>query len=130
VHVPTFPALLHELHSPVHALSQHTPSAQWLVRHAASFVPHAWPRSSLQLPLPSHDCVEPAHAPSGLLSSWLAAMFVHVPGVAPAHVWHVGHDGSAQQTPSTQFPLVHWPPFTQLIPLGLFATHWLLALQK
>lgn len=57
-------------------------------------------------------------------------MNVQVPGVVPLQVWHVGHKASPQQTPSTQLLLVHWPPFVQLIPLGLFATHWLLALQK
>jgi hypothetical protein len=34
-------------------------------------------------------------------------MFVHVPGIVPLHVWHVGHDESPQHTPSTQWPLVH-----------------------
>jgi hypothetical protein len=34
VQVPTLPAELHDLHSPVHAVSQHTPSAQWPVAHS------------------------------------------------------------------------------------------------
>jgi hypothetical protein len=63
------------------------------------------------------------HWPAG--AGALSATGVQVPGVPPLQIWQVPQlvlpACSAQQTPSTQLPLMHWLPAVQTRPLALSA---------
>lgn len=85
-------------HGPSHAESQHTPSARNPEAQSAAVDAEA-PSAILQSPtslqlFPSR----PAHV-SG---SSRFCTSVHLPGLAPAHVWHVPQAATLQQTLSVQ----------------------------
>lgn len=74
---------------------------------ALPFVPSHW---ALHLPVPPH-------AARGLIGSPLTAL--HLPTEPLSlHDWHCPSHVPSQQTPSTQFPEVHWTPPEQLAPLS------------
>ena len=56
------------------------------------------------------------------LSTVPAALFEQVPGVARLQAMQVPHLVLEQQTPSTQFPLVHSLPAPHAVPSGFLAT--------
>jgi hypothetical protein len=90
----------HAWHAPSHAESQHTPStrnpdAQAAAVAAAAPLLALHSATSLQL-FPSFAAHESA---SSRFSTSL-----HLPGVTPAHVAHVPHFATLQQTPSLQNP--------------------------
>jgi len=110
-HVPTDPATLHELQFVLHEVSQHTPSTQLPLPHWPA-LEQIWPLVSMQLPPKQADVP------------------VQVPSAAPlGTVWQIPMDPDrlqelqfvlhvvSQHTPSTQFPLPHWPPPVQIWPL-------------
>jgi len=107
--VPTDPETLHELQTPQAPAPQQTPSTQLPLPHTLASE-QVWPLTSLQVPA--------KHAEPGP---------VQVPLVVPSGtVWQVPRDPETshelqrlqllepQHTPSTQFPLPHWPPPVQV----------------
>lgn len=100
VQVPTTPPTLQASHWPVHAELQHTPSAQE--------------------PDPHSDALEQL-SPIG---------FAQVPVLVAAQLRPVAQLAVLQQTPSTQWVLVHSESSPQAVPSAPVLTHWLLALQK
>jgi hypothetical protein len=50
-----------------------------------------------------------------------AATGVQVPLPARLHAWQGAQLAEPQQTPSTQLPLMHWPPVAQVRPFFLSA---------
>jgi hypothetical protein len=106
-HVPFVPcpfsAAVHAWQVAVHAVLQHVPSTQNVLRHS-ELKAHAWPFSFLQLPMPSHVFVPMQFGES----STPDARFEHVP-MLPAilHAWHVVMHALLQQTPSAQNWLKH-----------------------
>ena len=50
-----------------------------------------------------------------------AATGVHVPTAERLQAWQAGQLAEPQQTPSTQLPLMHWPPVVQARPFVLRA---------
>lgn len=100
---------------PPQGVMQHTPlAAQLPVEHWVPLV-HVWPGFALHAPLASQVLV-----PMQLLGSSAFLMAVQVPPVP--HTWQVPHVAVPQQTPSTQFPLVHSVPTMQAVPPAFFAT--------
>ena len=90
------------------------------------------PHATVAAPLVQAPLVQVPVLPQGALAGhWPVgavvpvARFVHVPGVVPAQVWHVGQvvlpAGSEQQTPLTQLPLMHWLAAVHAVPEGLSA---------
>jgi hypothetical protein len=100
-------------HSPVHAESQQTPSAQKPFTHWLFCVqPTPLPRRQAPAPLQTLVPVQLGE------SCWLSGMLAQVPTLpGRLQVWHVPLQLLLQQTPSTQLPLVHWLPCAQRIPL-------------
>jgi hypothetical protein len=108
-HVPTLPATLHALQSPVHEVLQQTPSTQLALRHSA-IEEHCYPMALMHPPEPLHTSA-PAHSLSGSVP---AAMLLHAPSTPPLfaaeHATHVPKQPLLQHTPSAQVPLRHWLP--------------------
>lgn len=75
------------------------------------------PPRPLQTPVLPHSVVGP-QLPG---SASPLATFEQVPLPFRLHAWHIEHPLVMQQTPSMQFPLVHWLPLPQLIPFPSFA---------
>jgi hypothetical protein len=95
---------MHDTQVPVHALSQHTPSAQKPEAH--TLVPvQGWPLARLQDPVPS-QARSAAQAPASIVPGAADAQVPSLP--ATAHDWHTPvHAPTSQHTPSTQNPLAH-----------------------
>jgi hypothetical protein len=79
-----------------------------------------------QPPAPSHLPFEPQlEGPSSgqkLTGAVVpAATGEHAPLPDRLHAWQAGQLALPQQTPSTQLPLMHWPPVEQARPLALSA---------
>jgi hypothetical protein len=129
VHVPGLPATSHASHWPVHAPSQHTPSTQKRLAHAA-FDPHAVPGGLVpwhvaleqkaplaQSPVVAHEDGHAVDAPSQTNGEHVASpaypfgAVVHTPSaVAPRALEQTSHDpehAESQQTPSVQWPVAH-----------------------
>lgn len=112
--VPTLPAMLHALHVPLHAASQHTPSTQLPLAHSPAIEQAVPLPKSAHEPAPLH-AVAPMHSFAGSL---FTGMFEHVP-VKPArlHATHVPLHEALQHTPSTHWVLEHSPAIAQAVPL-------------
>jgi hypothetical protein len=112
-HVPTEPALLHVWQSPLHALSQQTPSTQLPLWHSDPAM-HAVPFGASQAPRLPHSVV---HSLSG---SVFVAMFAHEPLTPPVfaalHALHAPVQVVEQQTPSRQNVLPHSASTVQAAP--------------
>jgi hypothetical protein len=110
-HVPSDTFVFTPMHAwqrPSHATLQQTPSVQMPLEHSASIV-HAKPFGKTAHAWTALQVVAPGHSASG---SVLVAIGPHVPFVpepflAVEHAWQVPLQALLQQTPSTQFPLVH-----------------------
>jgi hypothetical protein len=102
---PTLPTSLHETQVPVQALSQHTPSLQNPLAHAAAPA-QAEPLAALHDPVASH-----AWSPEQLPATWVpAAASTQVPSL-PGTLQDLHgpeHEADSQHTPSTQLPEAHW----------------------
>ena len=97
-HVPTFPATVQAEQAAAHAVSQQTPSMQWLDPH------------------------------SSLLAHVVPLIFVHVPGVGgDAHDEPEAHTAVVQQTPWVQKPLSHSFAALQVVARIFFFTQLPLA---
>ena len=109
VQVPAVPIALQVRHAAVHALSQHTPSAQKPLTQSAASA-HVCPLSFLQTPLPSH-----ALTPMQVgVSSAALGTFEHLPALAATlQALQVSLHAVSQQTPSTQNALKHSAPAAQ-----------------
>lgn len=133
-------ALLHDLHWPVQAESQQTPSAQNPVTHSGP-KPQLWPCFFLHWPAPSQARF-PSHVTVELVSGVFAGtLLVQVPA-AFAHDLHWVPQSDTQQVPSMHLPDAHsvestqaWPgslvqlpaPSQELLPLHkglLLASGW------
>jgi hypothetical protein len=80
--------------------------------HVVPFVPSHW---ALHLPVPPQ-------AARGLIGSPLTALHLPTEPVS-LHDWHWPLQAPSQQTPSTQFPDVHWVTTEQLAPLSRVFVH-------
>jgi hypothetical protein len=99
--------MLHDLHVPLHATLQQTPSKHWPLTHSAPMV-QACPLSDLQMPDASHP-LGPLQTLAGTLSS-PEVSGVQVPTLPMIlHALHAAVHAEAQQTPSTQKLLTHSP---------------------
>src|SRR5262245_24673661 len=99
-HTPRLPFRLQTLHTPVQAVSQHTPSTQLALAQSPNAL-HAWPLRLLHCWAESHAW-SPAHVSSGSPATTL----LQVPSL-PATLQArqvAGHAASWQHTPSTQLP--------------------------
>jgi hypothetical protein len=80
-HVPTEPETLHAWQGPaVHALSQHTPLAQYPVSHCSAAV-HAVPFAALPEQIPATEQFPPVHWRSPVQAVPLACAGTHAPAV-------------------------------------------------
>jgi hypothetical protein len=121
---PTWPGRLHARHAPVHATSQHTPSAQKPLPQSAATVQTA-PVGFLSVAhAPARQyCIGPAHSVAALWSPCPVGTGEHVPGVAGRlHAWQVPAHALLQHTPSMQNPLLHWVAAVHASPLFLRAS--------
>jgi hypothetical protein len=91
--LPTEPALLHASHDPLHAPSQHTPSAQTPLAHSDD-VPQGLPLRLAQYPFTPalHEALAP-------------------------------QEPTPQQTPSVQNPLVHVEAVVHVVPSPSMGMH-------
>jgi hypothetical protein len=80
--------------------------------HAVAVVPSHW---ALHLPVPPQ-------AARGLIGSPLTVLHLPTEPVS-LHDWHCPSHLPSQQTPSTQFPEVHWVPAEQLAPVSRVLAH-------
>jgi hypothetical protein len=101
LHLPVSPAWLQDAQVPVHAPSQHTPSAQKPEAQAVAAV-QGWPFLVLQAPLPSQACPS-AQLPATSVPAIADTQVPSEPGTlhdlqAPVHA------ATSQHTPSTQLP--------------------------
>ena len=110
--VPNDPVTLHDLHAVSHALLQHTPSTQKLLKQALPAA-QAIPFSSSQSLDSLHDWVLPEHMPS----SCPLGTAVQVPKLPPTlQASHNVVHALLQQTPSTHRVLTHSLPAAQVKP--------------
>jgi hypothetical protein len=102
----------HTWHSPVHAVSQQTPSTQCPVLHSLEVVQPA-PCLLPHRPVGPQLCPVPVH-PAGSSAS---TMGVHTPSLVPApQVEHGPQPKCSQHTPATQNPVSQSEPCTQAPP--------------
>jgi hypothetical protein len=95
---------------PLQARSQQTPSAQWPLWHSASLA-HA---AAFAL---AATHVDPEHQLPLAQSALLAHVVLH----AEPSAWHAyAEQALAQQTPETQWPLVHCPSAPHALPFAFF----------
>jgi hypothetical protein len=96
------PPWLHASHWPVHALLQHTVSAQIPLAHeAAPPGLHSCPFFLRHTPVPLQMLLPTQ------VSSCALTTVVQVPGMLPLHVWQLPQVVDPQHTPSTQWSLAH-----------------------
>jgi hypothetical protein len=93
---------LHATQVPVHAVSQHTPSAQNPEAQAVPLV-QGWPLAVVQLPLPSHAC--PFEQLPGTSVPAFAATQVPSEPFTLHDLQGPLQEAASQHTPSTQKPL-------------------------
>ena len=99
--MPAWPARLHDVHVPLQALLQHTPSAQKPEAQVAALV-HACPLPLVQLPLPSQACPF-EQLPATSLPALASTQVPSEPETL--HDLHGPvHEADPQHTPSTQLP--------------------------
>jgi hypothetical protein len=104
-HMPGDAASAHASHCPVHAVLQHTPSAQNVDAHSAPAA-HASPFPFVQTPAALQ-----LFCPLQLSGSGASVIFAHTPRLPTTlHAWHVPQSGASQHTPSTQNPDAHVEP--------------------
>jgi hypothetical protein len=102
--VPMLPVTLQAWQVPVHALLQHTPSAQKPLAHWVLAV-HVVPLLARQVPAPL-QVFGAVHVPG---SCWKAGTLAQVPTLpVTLQAWQVPAHVELQQTPSMQLPLKHW----------------------
>jgi hypothetical protein len=111
-HIPLLDASAHASQDPPQAALQQTPSAQKPLAHWVPAV-QVWPDFSLQAPVASHDLV-----PLQLSASSAPVTAVHVPPPA-VQAWQAPHEGTPQQRPSTQAPLLQSAAAAHVCPLLL-----------
>ena len=82
-----------------------------------------WAVELAQAPAPSQVLVFPHPVPVApqRVSFVPAPSGAQVPAPFTLHAWQAGQLALPQQTPSTQWPLMHWPPEAQTRPLALSA---------
>jgi hypothetical protein len=104
---------LHAWHALVQGEPQQTPSTQLPLAH--------WPFDAQTAPCGCPQAPAPlqvdgdVHVPGSTIP---AGTFEQVPSEpATLHAWHVPAQDELQHTPSTQLPLVHWPPDVHTAPL-------------
>jgi hypothetical protein len=116
--MPTFPATLQAWHGVLQAVLQQTPSTQLSVTQSAEAA-QLWPLIFLQTPKPSQALLAVEQRPS----LFPAGTGEQVPLPERLHAWQSGHIAVAQQTPSTQLPLIHWPALVHAWPSGFLGKH-------
>jgi hypothetical protein len=114
--VPSLPVWLHDTHTPVHPVLQHTPPVQNPLAQSAALV-HVFPFEVLHAPVVSH-----AWSPEQLPAIWVpGAANTQVPALpATLHDLHAPeHEAESQQTPSTQLPEAHCAAVAAVQPVPL-----------
>jgi len=96
-----FSAAVHAWQVALHALLQHTPSAQEPETQPDPAA-HGAPSCPWHTPVALHVYI-PVHVSGSVAFVTVAQM----PAVAPLHVWHTPQLADVQQTPSTQWPVSH-----------------------
>ena len=107
VHFPFFPVWSHEVHEPVQAALQHTPSTQNPLAHLAE-VAQVWPSAVKHSPFPLHAVPAALQGRVAMGSCLPIDTFTHVPTpFTTEHFSQVPWQAVWQQIPSTQNPLIH-----------------------
>jgi hypothetical protein len=110
-------------HSPVHAVSQQTPSTHLRLVHSSLALQLRPLALVAHRPVPVQVC-PPGHSFAGSVP---AVMGPHMPSVPPvsvaAQASHRSPHASTQQTPSVQLLLRHCSPEVQAVPGGCRGTH-------